>query len=428
LTALKEKTRAKTMRQVRTGVLADCTREEFDRRLRRLREEMARTGVDGLLLTQESNVRYATGWYEVCWVIQAYFWMAFIPRDENLPPMLIIPSGGHNQTQASWIETLAVWEFPVGFYTGNVGAATVDAVVALVKDLGLSEAHIATETGAHFRMGMSVEMFDSLRDALPGARWSDCGKVIWPVRSVKSDEEVRRLRESVRITCLGIQAGFEAICDGVSEREVASIMSQEMHARGGSEIRSLILYAGPDRALWSDSIPRREMIIRPGSLIQFDGGGTYEGYYTDIKRFASLGQPTADQQRYYDLARASQQAAIDAVAPGVPYSEVYDASQRVLRDAGYGDFVDWCISAGRSAIGHNVGLDLHEMPGISSSTDEILQPNQIISIEPYFYHHGLFPISEVKNKYGLEDMVLVTETGHEVLSPDSMLSRDIWVA
>ena len=280
------------MPQVRTGVLADCTREEFDRRLRRLREEMARTGVDGLLLTQESNVRYATGWYEVCWVIQAYFWMAFIPRDENLPPMLIIPSGGHNQTQASWIETLAVWEFPIGFYTGNVGGATVDAVVALVKDLGLSEAHIATETGAHFRMGMSVEMFDSLRDALPGARWSDCGKVIWPVRSVKSDEEVRRLRESVRITCLGIQAGFEAISDGVSEREVASIMSQEMHARGGSEIRSLILYAGPDRALWSDSIPRREMIIRPGSLIQFDGGGTYEGYYTDIKRFASLGQPT----------------------------------------------------------------------------------------------------------------------------------------
>ena len=400
------------MRQVNTGVLPDCTREEFDRRLRRLREEMARTDVDGLLLTQESNVRYATGWYEVCWVIQAYFWFAFIPRDENLPPVLIIPSGGHNQTQASWIETLAVWEFPVGFYTGHVGGATIDTVVGLLKDLGLGESHIATEMGAHFRMGMSVEMFDRLRAELPDARWSDCGDVIWPVRSIKSDEVIRRLRESVRISCLGIKAGFEAIRDGISEREVASIMSQEMHAQGGSEIKSLILYAGPDRSLWADSIPRR----------------TYEGYYTDIKRFAALGQPTADQQRYYDLARASQQAAIDAVAPGVPYSEVYDASQRVLRDAGYGDFVDWCVSAGRSAIGHNVGLDIHEMPGISSSTDEVLQPNQVISIEPYFYHHGLFPISKVKDKYGLEDMVLVTDTGHEVLSPDSMLSRDIWVA
>ena len=428
MTELKEIIREKTTRQARTGLFPDCTRQEFDRRLLRLREEMDRAGVDGLLLTQESNVRYATGWYEVCWAIQAYFWMAFIPRDESLPPALIVCSGGYPQTQTSWIETLVTWDFPVGFYTGNLGGQVVESVAAWLKDLGLSESHIATEMGAHFRMGMSVEMFDALRAALPGARWSDCGKIVWPVRSVKSEEEVRRLRESVRITCLGIRAGFEAVRDGTSERELANIMSAEMHARGGSEIRSLILYAGPERALWADSTPRREMIVRPGSLIQFDGGCTYDGYVTDIKRFASLGQPTADQGRFYNLARASQEAAIDAVAPGVPYSEVYEASQRVLRDAGYGGFVDSCQRAGMSAIGHNVGLDIHEMPGISGSTDEVLQPNQVICIEPYFFHDGRFPISEVKNKYGLEDMVLVTDTGHEVLSPDSMLSRDIWVA
>jgi len=428
LTELKELIREKTVQQVRTGVLPDCTREEFDRRLRRLREEMDRAGVDGLLLTQETNVRYATGWYEVCWAIQGYFWMAFIPRDESLPPALIVCSGGYPQTQGSWVETLVTWDFPVGFYMGDLGGAVVESVVAWLKDLGLSESHIATEMGAHFRMGMSVEMFDRLRTALPGARWSDCGEIVWPVRGIKSDEEVRRLRESVRITCLGIRAGFEAIRDGTSEREIASIMSAEMHARGGSEIRSLILYAGPDRALWADSTPRREVIIRPGSLIQFDGGCTYDGYYTDIKRFASLGQPTADQGRYYDLARASQEAAIDTVAPGVPYSAVYEASQQVLRDAGYGEFVDSCQRAGMSAIGHNVGLDIHEMPGISGRTDDLLQPNQVICIEPFFFHDGRFPISEVKNKYGLEDMVLVTDSGHEVLSPDSMLSRDIWVA
>ena len=92
MTELKELISEKTVQQVRTGVLPDCTREEFDRRLRRLREEMDRAGVDGLLLTQESNVRYATGWYEVCWTIQGYFWMAFIPRDPALPPALIVCS------------------------------------------------------------------------------------------------------------------------------------------------------------------------------------------------------------------------------------------------------------------------------------------------------------------------------------------------
>ncbi len=419
---------ATTVRQVRTGVMPDCTKEEFNRRLTGLRRQMELNGIDGLLLTQESNVRYATGWYEVCWSIQAYFWMAFIPRDPALPPALIVCSGGYPQTQGSWVETLVTWEFPKGFYTGKIGSTVVDAVVNWIGDLGLDQAHIATEMGAHFRMGMSVEMFDTLRRSLPDTHWSDCGEIVWPLRSIKSEEEIRRLRESARITCLGIKAGFEALYDGTTEREIANLMSATMHSNGGSEIRSLILNAGPERALWADSTPRREMKIRTGSLIQFDGGCTYDGYFTDIKRFASIGRPTLNQGKFYDLARASQEAAIETVGPGVPYSDVYEASQQVLRNAGYTSFVESCQQAGMSAIGHNVGLDIHEMPGISSTTGEILQPNQVICVEPYFFHDGGFPISEVKNKYGLEDMVLVTNEGNEILSPDSILSRDIWIA
>jgi Xaa-Pro aminopeptidase len=426
--ALETRHTLKITEQSRTGLFADCTREEYDRRLRRLREQMERAGVDALLLTEETNVRYATAWYEVGWIVPAFFFMTLIPRDEKLPPALIIPEGDQIQTQASWTDTVVRWDYPVGFYTGDVGGNLVKALAGWVGKLGLAGSRIATEMGAHFRMGMSVEAFDGIRAALPGVTWTDCGDVIWPVRSVKSEEEVRRLRESIRITCLGIQAGFEAIRDGVSERDIANVMSAEMHSKGGSEIRFLALYAGPDRALWADSTPRREMAMRPGSLLQFDGGCTYDGYYTDIKRFASLGEPTPDQRRFFEVARASEQAAIDAVAPGVPYSEAYQASQQVLRDAGYSDFVDWCQKMGWSSIGHNIGLNIHEMPGISVTEDEVFQPNQVVSIEPFLYHDGGYPIWEVKNKYGLEDMVLVTDTGHEVLSPDSLLSRDIWVA
>ncbi len=418
----------KITQQKRTGLFADCSRVDFERRLRRLREEMDRTGVDGLLLTQQSNVRYATAWHEVGWIIPAFFFMVFIPRDEDLPPAIICPEGDQIQTQASWIETVIRWDYPVGFYTGDVGENLIRTLAAWLKKLGLTEGEFATETGAHFRMGLSVETFDGIRAALPGIRWRDCGEIIWPVRSIKSEEEIRRLRESARISCLGIRAGFEAIRDGVSERELANIMSCEMQALGGSEIRFLALYAGPERALWADSIPHREMVMRPGSLLQFDGGCTYDGYFTDIKRFASLGAPAAEHRRFYDIARASEQAAIDAVEPGATYGAVYEASQQAIRDAGYGQFVDWCQGVGWSSIGHNVGLDIHEMPGISVNGKEVFQPGQVVSIEPFFWHEGRYPIWEVPNKYGLEDMVLVTETGHEVLSPDSLISRDIWVA
>jgi len=418
----------KITEQVHTGLFADCTRKEFERRLRRLREEMERVGVDGLLLTQESNVRYATAFYEVGWMVPAYFFMTFIPRDERLPPAIICPEGDQIQTQESWIETVIRWDYPVGFYTGDVGVNLVRALTSWLRKLGLMKARIATETGSHFRIGLSVEAFDSIRAALPDVRWHDCGDVIWPVRSVKSDEEVRRIRESARISCLGIRAGFEAIRDGVSEREVANAMTTEMHRLGGSEVRFLALYAGPERALWADSTPRREMVMRPGSLLQFDGGCTYDGYFTDIKRLACLGEPTADQRRFFEIAKDSEQAAINAVAPGATYGAVYDASQQVIRDAGYGEFVDWCQKVGWSSVGHNVGLDIHEMPGISIDSEDVFQPNQVVSIEPFFWHEGRYPIWEVPNKYGLEDMVLVTESGHEVLSPDSFVGRDIWVA
>jgi Xaa-Pro aminopeptidase len=170
------------------------------------------------------------------------------------------------------------------------------------------------------------------------------------------------------------------------------------------------------------------MVIKPGSLIQFDGGCTYDGYYTDIKRFASLGEPTEDQRRFYDIARAAEQASIDAVAPGVTHGEVYEASQKAIRDSGYPEFVDSAQEFRWTSIGHNIGLDLHEMPGIAKDNDAVLQPNQVICIEPFFYHDGGFPLWTVQNKYGCEDQVLVTETGHDVLSSDELISRDIWVA
>ena len=293
----------KITRQKRSGFFADCSRQEFERRLGRLREEMERSGVDGLLLTQQTNVRYATGFYEVGWIVPAYFYLAFIPRREDLPPAIFCPEGGQIQTEAAWVETVIRWDFPVGFYTGSVGDSLVQATAAWLRKLGLSQAHIATELSAHFRMGLSVECFDRIRAALPGVGWGDCGDIMWAVRRIKSSEEVRRLREACRISCLGVKAGFEAMREGKTERDIANVMSARMHAEGGSQIHFLALYAGPARALWADSTPRREMVLGQGSLLQFDGGCTYDGYFADFKRFACLGEPTADQRHGFESPR-----------------------------------------------------------------------------------------------------------------------------
>ena len=418
----------KITQQQRTGFLADCTQEEFERRIRRLREEMEQHNVDGLLLTQEKNVRYATAYFEVGWIVPAYFYMVFIPRDETLPLAIICPEGDQIQTEASWIETVIRWDFPTGFYTGPVGGDLVEVLAGWIKKLGLNQGVIATEIGAHFRLGLSIEVFDEVRKNLPEVQWDNCEDIIWPVRMIKSKEELRRIREAARISCIAVRTGFEAIVEGISERELANVIAAQMYTEGATEIGFLSLYAGPERVLWADSVPNREITMRPGSLLQFDGGCKYEGYVCDFKRFACLGEPTADQRRFFDLAKESEQAAIDIVAPGVSLGSLYQSSQQVIREAGYGDFVDWCQNMSWSSIGHNVGLDVHEMPGISIDNETVLEPNMVLAIEPFFWHDGKYPLWEVSNKYGCEDLVLVTESGYEILTPESIISRDIWVA
>ena len=77
--------------------------------------------------------------------------------------------------------------------------------------------------------------------------------------------------------------------------------------------------------------------------------------------------------------------------PGVTYGEVYEASQQAIRDAGYPEFVEQAQSFRWTSIGHNIGLDLHEMPGIAKDNAAVLQPNQVICVEPFFFHDGGFP-------------------------------------
>lgn len=411
-----------------TSLFSDFPADEYVRRVARLREEMDRGGVDALLLTQQENVRYVSGLYEVGWIVPAYFFTVLLPRDENRPAALFVPEGNQIQSQQSWVETVVRWDYPIGFYTGAVGAHLVESLTRWLQTQGLHRGRIATELGAHFRMGLSIECFDDLRRALPEVEWCDCGSVVWPVRGIKSAEEIRRIREACRISCAGVRAGFEAMHAGTSEREIANVMAGRMHAEGSSDIRFLSLYAGPDRALWADSVPRRDMIMRPGSLVQFDGGCTYDGYFCDFKRMASIGPPTAEQRKYYDLARSSHEAALAVIEPGVPASDVYYASQRVFEEAGLGDFCAWCKEMGWSSIGHSVGLEIHEMPGVSINNHRPLQAHMVLAIEPFVWHGGCFPYWDCSGKYGLEDVVWVTETGHEVLTAESMISHDLWIA
>ena len=106
--------------QQNKGLFADCTLEEHERRIARLREEMDREGVDGLYLTQETNVRYASAMLDVAWVIHAYFYTVFIPRDDTLPLALFVPNGGQiRRRQAGSTRSFAGTSRPASTWAGS---------------------------------------------------------------------------------------------------------------------------------------------------------------------------------------------------------------------------------------------------------------------------------------------------------------------
>jgi Xaa-Pro aminopeptidase len=110
-----------------TTLFSDFPAAEYTHRVKRLRKEMEAQGIDALLLTEQQNVRYVSGMYDVGWIIPAYFHAVVLPLDQNRPAALFVPEGNQIQSQASWVDSIIRWDFPVGFYAGEIGAHLVQS-------------------------------------------------------------------------------------------------------------------------------------------------------------------------------------------------------------------------------------------------------------------------------------------------------------
>jgi Xaa-Pro aminopeptidase len=223
-----------------------------------------------------------------------------------------------------------------------------------------------------------------------------------------------------------VKAGFEALQPGVTEKEVARVMHEVMFSEGATETGLMCVYAGP-RLMWADSTPSNYK-LQKGDVVQFDGGCLYEGYWSDFKRMACIGDPRPDQRRHFELAREAIECALAVMKAGVPACEVFQAAFEVNNRAGYRDFSNWCLENGWSAIGHSIGLNIHEHPGLSAGNTANLEPNMAFAVEPYITLNGKYPFWDASEKYGLEDNLIVTADGIEMMTKEEYVTHDLWIA
>jgi Xaa-Pro aminopeptidase len=255
------------------------------------------------------------------------------------------------------------------------------------------------------------ETVDWLKLAVPQANLKDIRSNITDLRLTKSPTEMVFLRQAIDLSLDAHFAAFKMMRPGLWEYQVAAKMV-EVHAMGGSEAEAYapIVGAGPNStALHYDKLGRK---IEDGDIVVMDVGAQYSGYAADITRtLPANGKFTPRQREIYDIVLGAQKAALAALKPGADmcrkgkqslYKISYDYINSHGKDANGKPLGQYFIHG----LGHNIGLNVHD-PGDSCKP---LVPGQVVTMEPGIY------IPDENLGVRIEDDVLITETGYELLS------------
>ena len=237
---------------------------------------------------------------------------------------------------------------------------------------------------------------------------------------IKSPLEIRYVKEACSITSEAIEAGIGAVKAGVSEIEIANVIAAEMVRLSGNCFTTnpwfIYVYAdGKSPVAW-DGVAS-EYRLREGDCVYIDAGIRRYGYYADMIRVASLGEPSEEKRRIYEASREVNHEVIRFMRPGLRSREVYRHLYDTYKRLGYQKEIDAALADGFACEGHGIGLSVHEPPFIVPDCDIVLEPGMTMSIEPNLFLG--FPFPETRVALKPENNILITESGCEILSTTS---------
>lgn len=342
---------------------------------------MEESSIDVVLLFHRDNIRYFTG-FRINKVASS---ILVVPREEA--PTYVVAKLDLNRAQRDcWINRLV--PFPED--TPTYLSALDPVLPGSTRRIGAEHATITLDQAEYVRK--LAPTGTSLLDAQP---------LIDKLRLVKSDAEIDRLRESARIASSVMRKILTSIRPGMIEAEAAA-EAEFLLVEEGAEGSCFEPFCMSGENAW---LPHRVASRRPlcdGEMGLLDMGGTYDGYCSDITRTFTTHGLTPQQRRLFDAVQRAHREAIDAVRPDVTAESVDAAARDCLRDAGYAENFP-------HLTGHGIGVSPHEGPIIDEGVETVLQPGMVFTIEPGAYVPGV-------GAARIEDMVLVTESGCEILT------------
>jgi Xaa-Pro aminopeptidase len=357
---------------------------DYKARQRRLQESLHRNRLDALLATHLPDVRYLSGFTGSAG--------ALLISDAKT----VFFTDGRYRTQAR----AEVQECKVVISKKGPLVACAEWLGSHKKSPGRLRRRIGIE-GEH----LTVAERSRLAAILPrDSALRETPALIERSRMLKDAEEIEQIRTAILLGANLFEVILKTIRPGVKESEVAAELEYAARKAGTEGMSFPTIIAGGERS----SLPHgraSEAPIPSRGFVVCDFGVILAGYCSDMTRTVYVGRPTSEARRIYEAVRQAQQAAIEAVQPGVTAGEVDQVARKLLKKSNLERYFT-------HSTGHGVGLEIHEPPRIGTGQAEILRPGMVITVEPGVYIPGKFGVR-------IEDMVVVTERGCQVLTPTS---------
>jgi Xaa-Pro aminopeptidase len=346
-----------------------------------LRRKLTRAGLPGLVVTHLPDLRYLTGFTGSSAALSITRRAACLFTD------------GRYRTQAAAEVEAARVEIVSG--PPSVSAVQWLAAQSGVELGGFDASKTTVAELAKWKESLPSRLRKSFLTAVPAP-------MVEPLRMVKDEDELELMRQAALLGCQLFEHILGYIRPGLREIDVAAELEHRARVLGAEGMSFETIAASGERSALPHGRATAAVLPRRGFLT-LDFGVILNGYCSDMTRTVYLGAPRTRERDTYQAVLEAQEAAVEAVSAGASCAEVDEAARSVLRREGLAE-------AFTHSTGHGVGLEIHEPPRVGAGQTTRLQAGMVVTIEPGVYFEGRYGIR-------IEDMVAVTPTGGQVLTP-----------
>ncbi len=349
-------------------------------RIDKLRRRFRSLGVSNFLVTRLSNIRYLCGYTGSNGILlvtgkDAYF----------------ITDGRYTNQAKEQVNDAKVFIY-------SNGLSPSDAFVREFKSN--SDIRFRGRIGieSHF---LSFDLYQHFHRTFPKCNLIETSDIAEEIAAVKNGDEINAIRKAVEITDKVFESLLGEIKPGVRESDLSAEITYRQKKLGASKDAFEPIVASGHRSALPHGIATNKK-IESGDLVTLDFGCVYDGYPSDMTRTVVVGKASDKQKEIYEVVKEAQRKGVEAIAPERKSSDIDKIARKVIADAGYSkNFTH--------GLGHGLGLEVHALPRLGHNSKQKLKPGMVVTVEPGIYVDGFGGVR-------IEDDVVVTDNGHEVLN------------